>query len=59
MTMNKYIFNVGDDSTSTQIILFAASIDSACDKFNNTTKDMNKINLTADNILSIEEYDFG
>jgi hypothetical protein len=57
--MNKYIFNVGDDSMSTQIILFATSINSACDKFNNTISEMKKANLTADNILSIEEYDYG
>ena len=59
-TMNKYIFNVGDNSWSTQIILYATSIDGACDQFTEKfATAMGMANLTADNILSVEEYDFG
>jgi len=59
-TMNKYIFNVGDNSWSVQITIYATSIDGACDQFTEKfATAMGMANLTADNILSVEEYAFG
>jgi hypothetical protein len=59
-TMNKYIFNVGDNSWSVPITIYATSIDGACDQFTEKfATAMGMANLTADNILSVEEYAFG